>query len=295
MSAALASTVVPGPYRPSPTRRSRPEMDALRTRLVGLVEAEAPMTVRQVFYQAVSHGLIAKSEGEYKQTIVRLLLELRRCGRIPYSWIADNTRWQRKPITYSSMSDALAYWQASYRRSLWAELDVYVEIWLEKEALAGVLYDVTEEYDVPLMVTRGYASESYLYTAAETIAKVAKPTYIYYFGDHDPSGLNIPQVVERRLREFVGSTVPIYFERIAVTRQQIVSLNLPTRPTKASDTRSRGFEGESVEVDAIPPARLRELARECILRHVDRGTLDRLEHVEQVERQSLAELQDYWR
>lgn len=270
-------------------------MDALRDRLVGIVGAEAPMTVRQVFYQAVSHGLIAKSEGEYKQTIVRLLLELRRCGRIPYSWIADNTRWQRKPITYSSMGHALAYWQASYRRSLWAELDVYVEVWLEKEALAGVLYDVTEEYDVPLMVTRGFASESYLYTAAETIAETAKPTYIYYFGDHDPSGLNIPQVVERRLREFVGSTVPIYFERIAVTPQQIGGLNLPTRPTKASDTRSHSFAGESVEVDAIPPVRLRELARECILRQVDQDALNRLEHVEQVERQSLAELQDYWR
>ena len=86
--------------------------------------------------------------------------------------------------------------------AVWDEQNAYVEIWLEKDALAGVLVDVTQKWDVPLMVTRGFASLSYLHEAAETIRDQNKPTYLYYFGDHDPSGVDIPRQVERRLREF---------------------------------------------------------------------------------------------
>src|SRR5262249_28588791 len=147
----------------------------------------------------------------------------------------------------------------TYRRAVWDTQASYVEIWLEKDALAGVLYDVTEEWDVPLMVTRGYASLSFLHSAAETISSHSKPTYLYYFGDHDPSGLDITRAVEQGIRQFAPNA-DITFERVAVNPDQIEGMGLPTRPTKASDSRSKGFEGESVEVDAISPDDLRRLA-----------------------------------
>ena len=125
-----------------------------------------PVTVRQMFYRLVSIGQIQKEEAAYKM-VARQLLKMRRKGLIPYDWIADGTRWMRKPKTHSSVDSMLRAGAESYRRSVWLDQPHYVEIWLEKDALAGVCLPVTEEYDVPLMVTRGFSSETFLYAASE--------------------------------------------------------------------------------------------------------------------------------
>lgn len=244
------------------------------------------MTVRQVFYRAVSRGLVEKRESEYKGTVGRLLTEMRLDGTLPFHWMADNTRWMRKPTTFDSIEDALRHTARTYRRSLWSEAEDYVEVWLEKDALAGVLIDVTREYDVPLMVSRGYSSLSYLYSAAEVIDSRDKPAHIYYFGDYDPSGVDIPRNIQARLEEFAPAA-DITFEIVAVTPAQIEELELPTRPTKKTDSRSKGFEGESVEVDAIEPDDLRTLCRECIELHIDQRRLDLLMVAEESERSIL--------
>jgi hypothetical protein len=247
------------------------------------------MTVRQVFYRLVSMGTIGKTEQEYKGTVCRLLAEMRRDGQIPWHWIADNTRWQRKPRTYRGLDHLLHETANLYRRAVWERQDAYVEVWLEKDALAGVLNDVTSLWDVPLMVTRGFASLSYLYTAAEAIAAVGKPAYLYYFGDRDPSGVMIDRKIEQDLRTFAPGA-EIHFERVAVTPEQIVTLNLPTRPTKTSDSRSHSFEGESVEVDAIDPDALRLIARECIEQHANQAELVALLATEREERATLRKI-----
>src|SRR5262249_53563206 len=117
------------------------------------------MTVRQVFYQATIHGLVEKAESGYGKVQTDLTL-MRRAGELPYAYLADNTRWQRKPRSYNSVKDALRETAQFYRKALWTDADSYVEIWLEKDALAGVVLPVTAMYDVPLMVARGYASLS---------------------------------------------------------------------------------------------------------------------------------------
>lgn len=269
------------------TRRTRADMDAIRDALYLILEADHPMTVRQVFYQAVTRDVIDKTEGEYKQTVVRLLSAMRREGELPFGWIADNTRWMRKPDSYGSLHEMLEITKEAYRRALWRDQAVYVEVWLEKDALAGVLYQETSEWDVPLMVTRGYPSLSYLHDAAEAIAARGKPAYIYFFGDHDPSGRDITRATEAGLREFAPDA-EIHFERVAVTEHQIMLYNLPTRPTKTTDSRSKGFIGESVEVDAIPPAKLRAIARYCIEHHIDRRVLEQTRATEDQERATLA-------
>jgi hypothetical protein len=273
----------------STNRRGKREIEVIEDAIYAALLEDAPMTVRQVFYRLVSTGVIGKSEAEYKSTVVRLLGRMRREGAIPFHWISDNTRWMRKPRTWSSLETMLQRTAEAYRRDVWDNQDVYVEVWLEKDALAGVLYEATKTWDVPLMVSRGYSSITYLHSAAEAIAEQGKPAFIYYFGDYDSSGLDIPRKVEAGLREFAPEA-EITFERVAVTDDQIISMGLPTRPTKRTDSRSKNFVGESVEVDAIPPKVLRELVEECITQHIDDRAYDVLQVAEASERSALLSL-----
>src|SRR5262249_46578812 len=160
--------------------------------------------------------------------------------------------------------------------------DAYVEIWLEKDALSGVIYPITSMYDVPLMVARGYASLSFLYNAAEYINTLYVPAHIYHLGDFDPSGINAGEKIEETLQE-LAPDAEIYFERIAVTPEQIEEWELPTRPTKTSDTRSKGFGAISVELDAIEPNRLRQLVQEAIEVHLSAAQFEVLKVAEESE------------
>jgi len=263
-------------------------MDAIRDAIFNLVELEHPMTVRQVFYRLVSMGLIEKTQSEYSGTVCRLLVEMRLSGVLPFHWIVDNTRWMRKPSTYSGLGEMVELAQRTYRRALWDNQPAYVEVWCEKDALAGVIYEVTSEWDVPLMVTRGQASLSFLHSASEAIEQAGKPAYIYYFGDHDHDGLLIAQNVEQRLNEFADAE--IVFERSAVTIGQIEKWNLPTRPPKSRRGSGKMSEGPTVDLDAIPPDRLRALVRERIERHVDPVALGKLKAVEDNERELLGRI-----
>ena len=243
-----------------------------------------PMTVRQVYYALVSRQAIPKTEAGYNKVCYHLL-NMRRLAVIPYEFIADNTRWMRKPNTYKGLEQFLEITKQTYRRMLWADQDVYIEVWVEKDALAGVLYQVTAPWDVPLMVTRGYPSDSFLFDAAEVLKNKDKPCHIYYFGDRDPSGVDIADSTARKLREF-GATFTFHWE--AVTLDQIKRLNLPTRPTKKSDSRSKGWEGGSVELDAIPANTLRAMVQEVIESHIDPTIYNKTKKAEALERETLA-------
>src|SRR5438045_6419819 len=149
-------------------RATKAEVERRRERLNEIVSAMKPITVRQVFYQATVRGIVEKSEAGYAKVQTDLVL-MRRAGEMPFDWLADNTRWQRKPRTFDSIEQALQDTARLYRKALWADVNAYVEVWLEKDALAGVVYPITSMYDVPLMVARGYASLSFLHSAAEYI------------------------------------------------------------------------------------------------------------------------------
>jgi hypothetical protein len=275
------------------TRRTEHDIIEIEEAIVGLLTLDRPMTCRQVFYRLVSQGVIGKSESEYQSTVVRLLSRMRRAGKLPFAWIADNTRLQRKPTSYLYLEDALQRIAKTYRRNLWDDVDCYVEVWCEKDALSGVLYSVTSKWDVPLMICRGYPSLSFLHAAATTIEAQRKPAFLYYLGDHDPSGVDISRFVEQEIRE-IAPGVDLMFDRVAVNPDQIKSMGLLTRPTKKSDTRSKNFEGESVEVDAIVPSVLRELVDSCISQHVSKRELAEHQDAENDDRETLAKLASKW-
>jgi hypothetical protein len=113
-------------------RSTKAEVEARREALLDIIEAGRPMTVRQVFYQATVRGLVEKAESGYAKVQNDLTL-MRRSGELPYYYLADNTRWQRKPRTFGSVKEALEDTARFYRKALWNDADSYVEIWLEKE------------------------------------------------------------------------------------------------------------------------------------------------------------------
>lgn len=268
-------------------RRTKAEIAAIKQGLYNILAASNPQTVHGVFYKAVSAGLIEKTEAQYRGTVCRLLKELRLDGTMPFRWLVDNTRWMRKPASHSDLLTMLENAHRLYRRAIWNDQADYVEIWCEKDAIAGLLYEVTSEWDVPLMVTRGFSSLSFLHNAAEIIMDRDKPTYIYYFGDHDPSGLTIDKAIQKRLLEFAPGS-EIHFERQAVIPWQIEDWDLPTRPTKKTDSRSKAFKGDSVEVDAIPEDILKEIVQICIKLHIDKETYHQTIMAEQAEKETLA-------
>jgi hypothetical protein len=266
-------------------RSTKAEIEARRSALYHIVEQMRPMTVRQVFYQATVADLVEKTEAGYAK-VQTDLVQMRRSGELPYDWLADNTRWQRKPATFNSPQQALEDTARLYRKALWADADAYVEVWLEKDALAGVVLPITSAYDVPLMVARGYASLSFLHSAAEYINRLEVPTFIYHFGDFDPSGVNAGEKIEETLKE-MAPAADITFERVAVDAVQIRAWSLPTRPTKATDSRAKNFGDISVELDAIRPDLLRNLVESAIQRHLPLEQFEILKAAEASERQLL--------
>lgn len=273
-------------------RRTNAELAEVDEAIVEAVRSDHPVTLRGVYYRVVSAGDVEKTDNGYR-LIGRQLLKLRRDGTVPYSHITDGTRWIRKPKSWSDVDEMLEDAATSYRRALWHNQNVEVHIFTEKDAISGVLMPVTARWDVPLGVIRGFASETFAHSVAETImatARANRATCIYQLGDHDPSGLDAWRDFRDKVMGFVpGGMGPhlATFSRLAVTPEQIEEYELPTRPTKASDSRAKSFAGGSVEVDAIPAGTLREIVEEAITQHIDPEQLRLTRVAEDSEREIL--------
>lgn len=314
-------------------RRTKEEVAGLDDALYWLARQNRPVTIRQMFYLAEVKGLVPKCEKHGYGPVQRRLLALREDGRMPHGWITDNARMVRRQSRWSDPDGFLSEVAAHYRRDYWSESDVQVEIWLEKDALAGVLYPVVvNEFGLALHVTRGFSSITYLQEAADDIKADGRETYVYVLTDFDPSGISIYDTIQRELwkrtitykkereRYFdqyaaqlgeekarkVFKYMPesfreadVHVQRLAVDRHQIDEYQLPTRPTKKSDTRARAFIEEhgtdSVELDAIPPSTLRQLVRASIEKHMDPYRLQFLKEQEERERRDLTQLAESMR
>ena len=243
-----------------------------------------PMTARGVFYQLTTLSAIEKTEKGYEQ-VCRILGQMRWRGWIDWSLIVDESRYFIRSQTFKDKSEALDHWAISYRRALWEDKKVNVQIYVEKLALAGIMRTITEKYDVSLFPMRGFNSLSYTKDIAQQIIESDKHTVLYHFGDYDPSGVCAAETLQNTLSDMGAHNFT--FERVAVHPWQISMWNLPTRPTKTSDSRSKGFEGESCELDAIEPPRLRAMVEECILRWIQPEEIERIRAIEQEERNIL--------
>lgn len=254
--------------------RWRHHYDIFRDILREIVEEQKPMTVRQVFYRAVVKGYVEKTEKGYGY-IQRDLAQMRRDGRMPFAWIIDSSRNARGSQGHNldleewlaeqtaDLPNTVASW---WSRDLLADHEFSIQVWLEKEALSEVIHGICQRWGVPLYPARGYASLTFIQDAAQDLESKDRPAKIFHLGDYDPSGQDAIKNVQYDLRGMAKKTAKngLEFKIVAVTPQQIREMNLPTRPTKKSDTRSGGFGDESVELDAIEPDVLRTLVNDTL-------------------------------
>lgn len=279
-------------YPASPIKRRRAtaaEMEERAEFLIAYAREHHPVTIRGLYYQAEVNGVpgIGKDAASYDK-IQNQVLGLRRAGRIAYHWIADNTRWQRRPRTFDSWEDALAHTARTYRRSLWQDADADVEIWIEKDALAGVLIPVTAEYDVSLMVSRGFTSETFAYEAVAAYEGSDRPLIVYALYDFDRSGQDAARSLREKLARFGAERdVEVRFQLLGLDARQVWQWRLPTRPHKRTSAADKRWPHTfACELDAIPPDDLRDMVREAIELHLPPDQLAHLKSVEAMERQA---------
>jgi hypothetical protein len=290
----MASSAIVEPKRRR--RLTNAEYRALDQALIQIIEEMYPITVRGVYYQAEVRNLVEKTEKGYDRVQGRVL-KLRRDGDVPFDWIADESRWVRRMLRYDSMETFQHSIASRYHKDYWADSLVRVEVWVEKDALSGVIYDtVVDHWGVDLYVQKGFSSATYLYQAAQKILGSGKSTHIYVLSDFDPSGKVSLGKVESGLREHLGDEADIHIHDLAVTPEQIRAWSLPTRPTKVANNshwpsflkQYGGDAYESCELDAISPPVLRQLVGDAIRRHwTHELTIEQMKAMERAERAEL--------
>jgi hypothetical protein len=286
-----------GAYRSRPVaarrvRRTSDQIDALLGAITSILDGEeTQITVRHLFYRLVGLGVIKKTEKAYRN-LVNHLGRWRRDGEIEWSAFSDSTRSHIRWQSFDGIEDALRRTRETYRRDLWSTQPYYVELWLEKDAIASIVHDLAAEFGVPVFVCRGFASLSSLYSAAQTFRRATrngKEVIIFHLGDYDPSGHAAADAIERTLTEDFGCNID--FDRLAVTPVQIQAFSLPTRPTKQTDSRARNWTGnECVELDSMPPANMRRIVQDAITECIEHGAWEALQAIEAAERESLAKI-----
>jgi hypothetical protein len=250
-------------YEARPVKRERAtsaEMEARHQAIIDIVAETSPTSVRHTYYVAITRGLVKKdvsgSRSNYGK-VQRAVLQLRRSGDIDYSDIVDSTRWMRKPSSWDDLDDYLYNVQTSYRRNLWADGGTRLEVWCESESIAGVLVDVTSRWDVPLLPTHGYSSETFAWGAAETWRNSIQEPTILYVGDLDKHGKQIEADLRSKLEGFYEAEVD--WSRIGITDAQVEQYGLQDMATVPGHW----------EAEALPPDAMRAALEEAILFYVD--------------------------
>lgn len=269
-------------------RRSKQDLQTLLETITGILDAEPnQISIRHLYYRLVGLNVIEKTEAAYHQ-LCSHLSKWRRSGDIAWNNFSDHTRWHIRQKTFDSVQDALQNTLETYRRNLCDNQGVYLEVWVEKDAMASIVSDITKPFGVPLFVCRGFASLSSLYSAGETFKEAiegGKKVIVYHLGDYDPSGTAAGESIVKAMRD--DFNVEIHFERIAVTPEQIEKHNLPTRPVKKTDKRAKGWEGGCVELDTMKPADIQGIVHHAITQHINEREWETMQATEEMEKQTL--------
>lgn len=230
------------------------------------------LTLRQLYYQLVSKDLIPNSQKEYSR-LSKFLTQARMAGLVDWDIIEDRIRVPRRASHWDGVKDIVESAIDSFRLDRWQDQKNFCEVWVEKDALSGVLYPICHEYHVSLMVNRGYSSATAMHDAAIRLRhyeRSGKKCTILYLGDHDPSGEDMVRDIQSRLRIFQCKT---NVKKIALTMEQIEKYNPPPNPAKMTDPRAQGYVDEhgesSWELDALKPDVLNKLLHSEIEKIID--------------------------
>lgn len=229
--------------------------------IIGVYQAQGlTLTARQLYYQLVTRNIIPNQEKSYK-LLTKTVSDGRLAGLIDWDAIEDRARAARFVGEWDSISQLVDGVCDGFRLPRWADQENYVELWVEKDALAGVLRPIAVRHHVVLMVNRGYSSQSAMYESAQRFIDANKPGVLFYLGDHDPSGEDMVRDIRERLEMFGVEELTV--RKLALTMPQIQQYNPPPNPAKITDPRAAMYiqqHGQhSWEVDALPPEVLTQI------------------------------------
>lgn len=284
---------------PAMTRRST-KLTIKRANAI-LEEYEAQglvLTLRQLFYQFVARGYIPNTNKSYKR-LGGIIGDARLAGRIDWDSIEDRTRNLKKLQHFDGPQDALDKLARWYHVDMWANQSCRPEVWIEKDALAGVIQGVCEDNDVPYFSCRGYTSLSEMWRASMRLrgwSDAGQKPFVIHFGDHDPSGMDMSRDITERLRETFMADCR--FERVALTMDQVHEYNPPPNPAKVTDSRYavyvEQYGDESWELDALEPTKFRELVMASLAGVRDQAQWDKDAKRRETVRKQLQEIGKEW-
>lgn len=252
------------------------------------------LTLRQVYYQLVARGFIPNNERSYKN-LGNLINDGRLAGLIDWYAIVDRTRNLRRNSHWDCPEDVIASAKYSYMLDRWKDQPNYVEVWVEKDALIGIVSKICSELDVPHFSCRGYTSQSEMWSAAQRFIRQdwRDSRTIIHLGDHDPSGIDMTRDIQERLEMF-GADVNV--KRVALTMEQIETFNPPPNPTKLTDARAFGYIAEygheCWELDALEPKVITDLIRSEVNELVDFSLFRKVEVKEDADKNNIQEICD---
>lgn len=225
------------------------------------------LTLRQLYYQFVSRAIIANKDTEYKR-LGSIINDARLAGMLDWNFIVDRTRSLKENSHWQAPADIIRSAAMSFAVDKWSNQPKRVEVWIEKDALVGVIAQICGRLDVPYFSCRGYTSQSEMWSAGQRLlnyGRKGQEVVILHLGDHDPSGIDMSRDIEDRLRMFTGDgkLIRMSIHRIALTWDQIEQYRPPPNPAKITDSRAAGYIEkygyESWELDALEPTVLSDL------------------------------------
>lgn len=254
------------------------------------------LTLRQLYYQFVARDIIPNSDKEYGK-LGNVINNARLSGLLDWDAIIDRTRSVKNDWHWDSPEEIIENSADTYHIDTRATQEHYLEVWVEKDALVGVLEKVCRRLGVPYLSCRGYVSQSAMWRAARRLVEKEQEqeTIILHLGDHDPSGIDMTRDIQERLEMFQSN---VDVKRIALNMNQVEQYNPPPNPAKVTDSRFQGYMAEygeeSWELDALDPRTITKLIEKAVNGYTDKGQRQVLIDRQEEDRDKLRQLAENW-
>ena len=284
-------TYVPRNFR----KESRILIDLCDEILLDYHDQGLKMTVRQLYYQLVARNIIENTEKSYNR-IKNLISNARLAGEIHWNMIEDKTRRLQGHYFNSSLGQALQSASDCFALDLWKGQEYRVQVWVEKQALAGIIERATDKYQVPFFSCRGFASQTSQWELAQSMIWEKAQTVIIHLGDHDPSGIDMTRDIIKRMGMFTGYRGrSVQVHRIALNWDQLEEYKPPPNPAKETDSRAKAYiekfkTKSSWELDALDPNVLDDLICDKIEEFLDKDMYEDQKQKQEEQQEELDEL-----
>jgi hypothetical protein len=275
----------------------KPETQLVVDEIVRIVESYREqgyqLTSRQLYYRFVALDLFpagrkwsrdandkwqrdengtVNAEPNYKW-ICSIIADARIAGLVDWNSIEDRTREPEIPKSWENPAEIVSACADQFQIDKWVDQPYRVEVWVEKDALEGIVEQVCRRLFVTSFSCRGYTSATAIWKAGQRLkqyAEAGQTPVILHLGDHDPSGVDMSRDIQKRVSLFMDEEYgSLMFQRIALTREQIRQYRPPPNPAKVADSRAEAYiEEHGVncwELDALEPAVLSTLIEEKVL------------------------------